>query len=249
MSDPQQLKTPRVWLLTHAERQQTAVVLDQLPHDQFTTYECRRHAKSQCSPSSREISSLEKVRPGMRPRFLSQKMAQKEPAGQGQGSQHGRRSGTAPAHHLCVPGVRHTSMPQVTGNQAPLQRPHLRRRCPPRQQRRSGAQQTAQSCRYRHVGGVVYEVQQTTRRVPLSCCCHCPCQPALQPEHLHRAVPACSSPLNPLECPLGLLGHAGHGVNGVEQLVLLNWVLRRAKGIAESKTRLTLVCTVGHIHG
>ena len=29
--------------------------------------------------SSREMSSLEKVRPGMRPRFFSQKIAQKEP--------------------------------------------------------------------------------------------------------------------------------------------------------------------------
>ena len=30
-------------------------------------------------PSSLEISSFEKVRPGMSPRFFSQKMAQKEP--------------------------------------------------------------------------------------------------------------------------------------------------------------------------
>ena len=36
-------------------------------------------AKSQCSPSSREINSLEKVSPGIKPRFLSQKMAQNEP--------------------------------------------------------------------------------------------------------------------------------------------------------------------------
>ena len=41
--------------------------------------EYRRHAKSQCMPSSREMSSFEKVRPGIRPRFFSQKMAQKEP--------------------------------------------------------------------------------------------------------------------------------------------------------------------------
>jgi hypothetical protein len=40
-------------------------------------HEYSRQAKSQCRPSSREISSLEKVRPGIRPRFLSQKMAQK----------------------------------------------------------------------------------------------------------------------------------------------------------------------------
>mmetsp|Transcript_44410 Transcript_44410/g.144155 ORF Transcript_44410/g.144155 Transcript_44410/m.144155 type:complete len:213 (+) Transcript_44410:404-1042(+) len=38
-----------------------------------------RQAKSQCSPSSREMSSFEKVRPGISPRFLSQKMEQKEP--------------------------------------------------------------------------------------------------------------------------------------------------------------------------
>src|ERR1700760_2391835 len=38
-----------------------------------------RQAKSVCIPSSREISSLEKVRPGMRPRFLSQKIEAKEP--------------------------------------------------------------------------------------------------------------------------------------------------------------------------
>ena len=42
-------------------------------------YEYRRQAKSQCRPSSREMSSLEKVRPCMRPRFLSQKMLQKLP--------------------------------------------------------------------------------------------------------------------------------------------------------------------------
>lgn len=40
-------------------------------------YEYRRHAKSQCNPSSREISSLEKVSPGIKPRFFSQKIEQK----------------------------------------------------------------------------------------------------------------------------------------------------------------------------
>lgn len=45
----------------------------------FSKREYNKQAKSQCRPSSREMSSLEKVRPGMRPRFLSQKMAQKEP--------------------------------------------------------------------------------------------------------------------------------------------------------------------------
>mmetsp|Transcript_8228 Transcript_8228/g.20399 ORF Transcript_8228/g.20399 Transcript_8228/m.20399 type:complete len:213 (+) Transcript_8228:342-980(+) len=45
----------------------------------WRSMEYSRHAKSQCRPSSREMSSLEKVRPFMRPRFLSQKMAQKEP--------------------------------------------------------------------------------------------------------------------------------------------------------------------------
>ena len=34
---------------------------------------------SQCSPSSRLISSLLKQSPGIRPRFFNQKMAQKEP--------------------------------------------------------------------------------------------------------------------------------------------------------------------------
>ena len=37
------------------------------------------HAKSQCRPSSLEINSFEKVKPGISPRFLSQKSAQKEP--------------------------------------------------------------------------------------------------------------------------------------------------------------------------
>ena len=37
------------------------------------------HAKSVCSPSSRLISSLLKQRPGIIPRFLSQKIAQKLP--------------------------------------------------------------------------------------------------------------------------------------------------------------------------
>lgn len=36
-----------------------------------------KHAKSQCKPSSLDINSLEKVSPGMMPRFLSQKMEQK----------------------------------------------------------------------------------------------------------------------------------------------------------------------------
>ena len=38
-----------------------------------------RHAKSVCIPSSRLMSSLEKVRPGISPRFLSQKMDAKDP--------------------------------------------------------------------------------------------------------------------------------------------------------------------------
>ena len=38
-----------------------------------------KHAKSVCKPSSRAMSSLEKVRPGIKRRFFSQKMAQKEP--------------------------------------------------------------------------------------------------------------------------------------------------------------------------
>uniref|UniRef100_A0A1L8E6H5 Uncharacterized protein n=1 Tax=Haematobia irritans TaxID=7368 RepID=A0A1L8E6H5_HAEIR len=36
-------------------------------------------AKSQCKPSSREISSLENVKPGMSPRFFSQKIEAKLP--------------------------------------------------------------------------------------------------------------------------------------------------------------------------
>ena len=38
-----------------------------------------RHAKSVWSPSSLEMSSLENVSPGMRPRFFSQKMAANDP--------------------------------------------------------------------------------------------------------------------------------------------------------------------------
>ncbi|KAG1765743.1 hypothetical protein EV702DRAFT_981316, partial [Suillus placidus] len=38
-----------------------------------------KQAKSVCVHSSRLMSSLENVRPGMRPRFLSQKMDAKEP--------------------------------------------------------------------------------------------------------------------------------------------------------------------------
>ena len=38
----------------------------------------RRHAKSQCIPSSRLISSLLKHSPRIKPHFFSQKMAQKE---------------------------------------------------------------------------------------------------------------------------------------------------------------------------
>uniref|UniRef100_K3W711 Uncharacterized protein n=1 Tax=Globisporangium ultimum (strain ATCC 200006 / CBS 805.95 / DAOM BR144) TaxID=431595 RepID=K3W711_GLOUD len=45
----------------------------------FTSFEYMRHAKSQCRPSSRLMSSFEKLRPGIRPRFLSQKIEQNEP--------------------------------------------------------------------------------------------------------------------------------------------------------------------------
>ena len=45
----------------------------------LTSLEWRRHAKSQCRPSSRLMSSFEKQRPGMRPLFFSQKIAQKDP--------------------------------------------------------------------------------------------------------------------------------------------------------------------------
>ena len=38
-----------------------------------------RHAKSQCNPSSRLMSSLENVKPRINPRFFNQKMAQKDP--------------------------------------------------------------------------------------------------------------------------------------------------------------------------
>ena len=36
-------------------------------------------AKSQCKPSSREMSSFEKLNPGIKPRFFNQKMEQKLP--------------------------------------------------------------------------------------------------------------------------------------------------------------------------
>ena len=39
----------------------------------------QRRQRGRVRTSSREMSSLEKVRPGMRPRFFSQKIAQKEP--------------------------------------------------------------------------------------------------------------------------------------------------------------------------
>ncbi len=45
----------------------------------LVSFEYMRHAKSQWSPSLRLISSLLKHRPGIRPRFFNQKIAQKEP--------------------------------------------------------------------------------------------------------------------------------------------------------------------------
>ena len=38
-----------------------------------------KQAKSQCNPSSREINSFEKERPGIKPRFFNQKIEQKDP--------------------------------------------------------------------------------------------------------------------------------------------------------------------------
>ena len=45
----------------------------------FLSNEYSKHAKSQCSPSSREINSFENVRPGIKPRFFSQNITQKLP--------------------------------------------------------------------------------------------------------------------------------------------------------------------------
>ena len=42
-------------------------------------FSCKCTAKSQCKPSSLEISSLENVKPGNKPRFLSQNIEQKLP--------------------------------------------------------------------------------------------------------------------------------------------------------------------------
>ena len=40
---------------------------------------CNKQAKSQCNPSSRDISSFENVKPGIKPRFFNQNIAQNEP--------------------------------------------------------------------------------------------------------------------------------------------------------------------------
>src|ERR1700746_1818057 len=45
----------------------------------FTNWLYNKQAKSQCKPSSREINSLLKLRPGINPRFFNQKIEQKEP--------------------------------------------------------------------------------------------------------------------------------------------------------------------------
>ena len=42
-------------------------------------FRVKKQAKSQCSPSSREINSLAKLKPGINPRFFSQKIEQKLP--------------------------------------------------------------------------------------------------------------------------------------------------------------------------
>ena len=55
------------------------VVLLVLSRNARGTHLYMRQAKSVCIPSSREMSSLENVRPGMRPRFFSQKIAANEP--------------------------------------------------------------------------------------------------------------------------------------------------------------------------
>ena len=60
----------------------TALLTISMMHDSVSlliSFEYRRHAKSQCSPSSQLISSLLKQSPGIIPRFFNQKMAQKEP--------------------------------------------------------------------------------------------------------------------------------------------------------------------------
>ena len=49
------------------------------PGSRLISFKHSRHTKSQWSPSSRLISSLLKHRPGIKPHFLSQKIAHKEP--------------------------------------------------------------------------------------------------------------------------------------------------------------------------
>jgi len=61
--------------LASAPTQQAEEYIRQLAN--VGTYEYSRHAKSVWSPSSLLMSSLEKVRPCMKPRFFSQKMLQK----------------------------------------------------------------------------------------------------------------------------------------------------------------------------
>lgn len=51
------------------------IIKKEYEREKFYLY--RRQAKSQCRPSSLEISSFENVKPGIKPLFLSQKMEQK----------------------------------------------------------------------------------------------------------------------------------------------------------------------------
>src|SRR6185312_13624791 len=45
----------------------------------FTNWLYNKQAKSQCKPSSREINSLLKLKPGIKPRFFNQNIEQNEP--------------------------------------------------------------------------------------------------------------------------------------------------------------------------
>ncbi len=68
--------------MTNSVSMSTALLIMSTMRDlgrQVTHFKYRRHAKSQWRASLRLISSLLKHNPGIRPRFLSQKIAQKDP--------------------------------------------------------------------------------------------------------------------------------------------------------------------------
>lgn len=155
----------------------------------------RQQAKSQCSPSSRLMSTLEKDSPGMRPRFFSQKMAQKLRAEGSRGEQAEDTGGT------CSPSaLAHVAKPWYGDRLRATDSPCAGRRPAVKQDMEHDPDASER----------VLRVAPPAREVD-----------ALHASEGHQALREGVGPVDPAQRPLRLLLDDGHRADGVEQRVAL----------------------------